>query len=170
MAYSSVDDLLLGSIPLSSVFSKEKYVEDAGDEIDSYIGVLYDTPVDISDAGPVARHSILLLKRINNFLATGRIILAIDAGGEDTALHAYGLRMVNEALASLTQVASGAIPLDGAVRIPTANANTGPSIKNADAASAVDAFYNRVMVPESGAYGLPYRDWAPGDNPNGTVA
>lgn len=167
MAYSTVEDLLLGNIPLSQSFSREKFITDAADEIDSWLGPLYVTPFNMAESSPIKRHSRLLIKRISNFLATGRMILALDAGGEDTNLHSYGARLVKEAQEALQQLKDGQIHLDGA---PTPDgslsADSGPTIKNADKASAVDAFYARVMAPD-GAFPLPYRDWAPGSNPNG---
>ncbi len=169
MAYSTVDDLLLGNIPLGATFSREKFVDDAADEIDSRIGKRYVTPIDVSDSSLVARHSRLLLKRINNFLATGRLILAIASPGEDDSLHAYGLHLVQEAQAALTQIETGIVDIVDAPENPDLDGvPSGPTIANADAESAVDAFYNRVMVPESDLVaGMPYRDWAPGANPRG---
>ena len=169
MAYSKSSDLLTGGTPISQLLDKEKFVADAADEIDSRIGVRYVVPVDVSpDADPpVAVYSRLLLKRINNFLATGRLILAAASAGEDTELNAYAVRLITEAHEAITQIESGAVDLDGAVENPTNSTSLpGPTIKNPDTASAVDAFYDRVMVPERA---LTYRDWAPGDRPTGSV-
>lgn len=180
MPYSREDDLLLGDIPLGARLDRNKFVQDAADEIDSIIGTVYVTPVPTTansepSAGPpevtTARHSQLLLKRLNNFLATGRLILAIDAGGEDTTLHAYGLRLIEEVLVTLEMIRNGSIVLDGVDPIDEGDgALGGPKIFNYDAASGVDAFYERVMVPESNfPFPPPYRDWAPGDDPNSAV-
>jgi hypothetical protein len=55
MAYSSVEDLLIGKIPLPVGVDPQKYVDDATDEVDSYIGFTYVTPVDVSNTSPVDR-------------------------------------------------------------------------------------------------------------------
>lgn len=163
MPYSAASDLLLGDIPLSAALDRTKFVVDAADEIDSYIGSRYVTPIDTSANTQVVRHSVLLLKRLNNFLATGRLILAIDAGGEDTALHAYGARLVNESLRALREIADGSVDIEGAVlHDPSYVGDPGPAIVNYDKTSAVDAFYSRVMVPDDGP--LPYLDWTPGSS------
>lgn len=148
MAYSEVNDLLTGNVPTPAYLSPQKYVDDAADEIDSKIGFIYQTPVDVSGS-QVVRPAVLLLKRINNFLASGRLLMAVDAGGEDTQLHAYGLSLVKDATAALDQIASGAIALDGAPKIDTTEDArvTSPLIFNEDAESNVSAFYDRLANP-----------------------
>jgi phage gp36-like protein len=172
MAYSTVGDMLLGDMPASTRHDPQKFVNDATDEIDSKIGHIYATPIDVTDPTDVARHSVLLLKRINNFLATGRYILARAAGDEDSQINAYGRSLIEEALLAIQAIVDGTIVLEGAVEEGDGSgAGDGPSITNYDTISAVDAFYERVMVPETGWPGpYPYRDWAPGSNPNGTLA
>ncbi|HWI68184.1 MAG TPA: hypothetical protein VNS88_07365, partial [Nitrospiraceae bacterium] len=73
MGYSEVTDLLTGNVPTPAYLSPQKYVDDAADEIDSKIGFVYETPIDVtySSSNPVTRPVRLLLKRINNFLASG---------------------------------------------------------------------------------------------------
>lgn len=146
MPYSATTDLLLGDMPLSAALDKSKFVADAADEIDSAIGAAYVTPVPM--AAPVPRHVQLHLKRINNFLATGRLIMAVDVGGEDTQLHAYGLSLVSEARQALQAIVDGSYPLDGVVKQPQEHQRTaGPSVTNYDATSGVDAFYGFVSEP-----------------------
>ena len=90
MAYSEVGDLLIGDMPVGVLTSKQKFVDDATNEIDSYIGVRYVTPLSLADTDPstgwpnaIPRHVRLHISRINNHLASGRLILAVAAGGED---------------------------------------------------------------------------------------
>lgn len=160
MPYSSVDDLLLGDLPLGATIDRVRYVQDATDEIDSAIGSVYATPIDMTEEGPVARHSRLLLKRINNHLATGRIILAVAVGGEDDSLHAYGVSLIREAHGALGQIATGAIDLEGAEKtdVPS-DSSSGPTIHNTDEFSGVEAFYENVMRSDSA---LTSPAWAPG--------
>lgn len=166
--YCGKDDLLLGDIPIGSGTRQEAFLQDATDEINVTLGGLYVVPFDVSEAGPLSVRSRTFIKRAAAFLATGRMIMAVDAGGEDTTLHAYGLSLVREALGWLAMITSGQITLDGAEPTPTnSDGNTGPTIKNTDAVSSMDAFYDRMMNPEKDMWVLPYRDWAPGSNPRG---
>lgn len=165
--YSQVTDLLTGNIPVSTVLG-QKYVNDAADEIDSIIGHIYVTPVDMRPTpeedppgvGTVKRPSRLLLKRIANFLASGRLMLATSAGGEDDQLHAYAKYLVDTALATLQQIASGSISLDGAVTDsdPDTEGRYGPLIANVDPESNVEAFYDRIyMAPRDSFASLQWR-------------
>jgi hypothetical protein len=150
VAYSQVSDLLTGGIPLPSTLSAQKYVDDAADEIDSQIGHVFVTPIDATDApgNPVVRPVRLLLKRISNYLATGRLIMAVSSNDEDDRLHAYGLSLVQEATGSLMAIASGQIPLDGVEFVnPDTARVTAPMIYNEDPESSVEAFYNRIANP-----------------------
>lgn len=148
VAYSATTDLLTGDIPLPSYISAQKFVDDAADEIDSKIGFLYATPVDLNAAGvlePVKK----LLKRINNFLASGRLLMVLTASQEDDRLHAYAYSLVVEANAALLSIAAGEIPLglppvEGG---PTEAPATVPLLFNQDEESAVEAFYDRVANP-----------------------
>lgn len=149
MAYCETDDLLLGNIPLPSYINSQKVIDDAADEIDSKVGYLYTTPLDVSDPGPLARPARLLLKRINSHLASGRLILALASPEENRNLHAYGWSLVKESLVALDALASGEIVIEGAV--PAAGAATpavtAPMIYNEDSESNVEAFYNRIADP-----------------------
>lgn len=158
MPYSTVDDLLLGDMPLGSKVDPIRFVQDAADEIDSVLGFRYVTPIDISDESTTARHVKLLLKRINNHLASGRLILAVDVGGEDSVLHAYGVSLIQEAIAWLTQIVNG-MTLEGVEENPGEDASSGPTVKNEDEFSSVATFYDYVMTPWPGGLS-PW--WQPG--------
>lgn len=166
--YSLVTDLLTGNIPVSAPMG-QKYVNDAADEIDSVIGHLYVTPVDMRStpednppgAGTVKRPTRLLLKRIANFLASGRLMLATSAGGEDDQLHAYAKYLVDTALTTLQQIASGAIKLDGAETVgdPDEEGRYGPLVSNVDPESNVEAFYDRIYMAPHQTFASVY--WRP---------
>jgi hypothetical protein len=149
-AYSAPGDLLLGGIPLPSYLDSEKIVQDAADEIDSKIGYVYTTPIDVSATSDLTRPAKLLLKRINNFLATGRLILQVASPEEDRNLHAYGWSLVKEATAALDAIASGEITLEGAPLeegAASTPASSVPLISNLDSESNVEAFYDRMANP-----------------------
>jgi phage gp36-like protein len=171
--YSTVDDLLLGDMPVAVGFSKQKFVNDAADELDSVVGRRYKTPLNVADDSPLPRHARLFVKRIANHIASGRLILALAAGGEDQALHAYGWSLVKGALDALEQIACGDYEIPGAEPLPGTSEeakNAGPTVKNVDATSGVEAFYGdpRGQSYPPGALGVdPYPIiqgpvWVPG--------
>lgn len=147
MSYSSTTDLLTGNIPTPGYLDPQKFVDDAADEIDSKIGFVYETPIDVTDTSAVVRPARLLLKRINNFLATGRLLMAAAASAEDSALHAYARNMVDSATEALDAIFDGSILLEGAVLInpPSDTVHRGPEWFNPDTESAVDAFYDHLV-------------------------
>lgn len=157
--------MVTGNIPVSPVIA-DKYVKDAADEIDSVLGRVYKTPIDMRPtpqddppgAGTVLRPSRLLLKRISNNLASGRLMLSTSAAGEDDQLHAYALYLVTSATEALMSIARGEVELEGAEKIDSTGESGvyGPLISNVDPESNVEAFYDRIyMAPPSyfGAYG-----------------
>jgi hypothetical protein len=154
VAYCEDTDLLLGNIPLPAYLSATKYITDAADEIDSKIGFVYTTPVVLSESDLELRPTRLLLKRINAHLATGRLIMAMDAGGEKDRLHAYGYSLVQEAVSALQGIVDGQIILEGAIPIASdAPRVTAVIIKNVDPESQVEAFYDRVANPSYQYFG-----------------
>jgi hypothetical protein len=157
MAYSEVGDLLTGNIPTPDYLSPQKYVDDAADEIDSKIGFIYKTPVVITEENPVGtpnpvvRPVRLLLKRLNNFLASGRLLMAASAGGEDDRVHAYGWSLVQDATLALMQISEGKIPLEGVEPVEGDDDGvtvTAPLFYNEDLESNVSAFYDRIVNPD----------------------
>lgn len=150
MSYCETTELLVGDIPLPKGLRPQQYVDSAANEIDMSIGFIYETPVNIAEDSPVVRPARLLLKETCIKLASGRLILAMSTVAQRTELHAYGRRLVDEALAIIRQIASGEIILTGAARVETEDPTsdfTGPQIHNVDAESNVEAFYDRVANP-----------------------
>lgn len=142
--YSTEADIKLGSIPLPEYMDVNRQLQDAADEIDSFIGFLYETPINMQSDSPVDRPARLLLKRISIALVTGRIVLEVASSSEDARLHAYGAKMVGEAHDALELIRNGSMILAGAVRRNTETTEpTGPMIANVDSASLVEEFYDR---------------------------
>lgn len=147
MPYSEVGDLLTGNIPLPGTLLPAKFVQDATDEIDGALGQVYITPIVLDPGVPAVRPSVLTLKRINNLLASGRLIMAADAGGQDQTLHAYGLSLIKEAHDALSKLRESSDTLPGAIPIEyedTTATVRGPRILNEDDHSHVAAFYGYV--------------------------
>lgn len=145
MAYSTKADLRIGDIRLPARFGDgSAFVEEAADEIDAQLGHIYVTPFVIDAAVAKNRPAILLLKKINNLIASGRLVLDMAASSEDQTLHAYGASMLKEGLKLLAMIQSREILLTGAELIPNSegkNDPTGPMIYNEDAESLVQGFY-----------------------------
>lgn len=141
MPYSESSDLLIGNVPLPPYINADTYIQNASDEIDAVIGTMYVTPVQIADS-PDTRSSRLILKKACNMLASGRIIMAMDAGGQDSDLHKYGRYLVSEAEKIVQAIMAGSMYLNGATPLNSASAGTAPVIVNADDKSQVDAFYD----------------------------
>jgi len=151
-AYCTNEDLLIASnLPMPTGLSKSKFVQDAADEIDMHISGLYATPVIFIGAENQMKYqaTILFLKHLNAHLATGRLIMAIDVSGEQTALHAYGVSLVKNALLLLAKIVAREVILEGA--LPNANdpdesaPSARPYIFQLDAMSGVESFYQLVQ-------------------------
>lgn len=145
MAYCGVEDLLLNSVQLSTSLSRQRFVDDAADEIDSYLGWRYITPIDVLEGSAIPRPVRLTLKRVNAHLASGRLVLAAAMSSEDDDLHAYGRSLVNESLKTVREMAEGSEFLPG---VPVEEGNDrkisgGPLLVTEDPVSLVDGFYDR---------------------------
>lgn len=147
MTYSEIADLLLGELAAPDNKISAKYVQDATDEVDSKLGFMYVTPI-VIDVNGVYRASALLLKRIANYLASGRLILANSASREEQFLNAYGQSLVMEAVKALDALANGTMPLPGATFLnPDDKGASGPIIANIDTQSNVESFYDFATDP-----------------------
>jgi phage gp36-like protein len=143
VAYCGEDDLLLNNVQLSTSLSRLRYVQDAAEEIDSYLGWRYVTPVDISETSPVPKPVKLTLKRLNAHLATGRLILAASMGIEDDNLHAYGESLVAATSSILKELSTGdLLPGIPQEEVGDQKVTGGPSIANEDCDSLVESFYD----------------------------
>lgn len=160
-AYCAVGDLRLGDIAYPSYLgTKEQRIQGAAKEIDTAIGHIYVTPVDIPDPIPndATRPSYLALEKINWLIASGRIILDMAAAGEQDNLHAYGKSMLKEGLDMLCAIASGEVKLPGVETLPTPEGQinyTGPVIQNEDPESLVEAFYKGRSLLDPLGYSMP---------------
>jgi phage gp36-like protein len=141
MAYCGTEDLLLGNVPLPG--TAMKYVTDAADEIDSNLGAMYVTPIVLDENVPAQRSGFLLLKRINAWLASGRLLMALDAAGEDDQVHQYAKYLVDGAMLALQKITDGSITIPGAEPVnPDVPRVTGPMASWGDDTSPVEAFDN----------------------------
>lgn len=160
MAYCTVADLLIGDIRTSGQLDPQKYVNDAADEIDSKIGFVYETPIPIDATSPTPRPVVLLLKRLNSHLASGRLILAGTISAEDKQLNAYGEDLVRESMGAIEAIASGTVLLDGVTKgTMTLPESQRMLINNHDQVSLVDLFYDDIVNPNTRHPGLINTGW-----------
>lgn len=153
MPYSTVADLELGQIPLPDYVDIERKLQNVTDEIDSYIGQVYKTPVDISQSGTITRPGKLILKRISNSLLTGRLLLELSVTNEDTSINALGRRHIEEAQEAIAAIMSGELLLHGADKLfqDPARRPSGPFTTNVDSSSQVESFY-KYFTPSANPY------------------
>lgn len=147
MAYSTKDDLRIGDIRLPVRYGDgSSFVVSAAEEIDAQLGHIYVTPFVIDAQVAQNRPAILILKKINNLIASGRLIMDMAASQEDTTLHAYGWAMLKEGLELLKALQSRSILLTGSTLIDYdgdgQKTPTGPLIHNVDTESRVEGFYD----------------------------
>lgn len=146
VAYCDTADLIIGDIPLQAGVS-DSYVVNAALEIDSYLAGIYVTPITANlEEDPRGQQTMLVLKKINAHLASGRILTSLAAGGEDNQTHAYGLLLLKQSHEALAQLATGAPDLYGAVKHTVTNESHGRgAVYGTDAYSQVDVFYDTAM-------------------------
>jgi len=146
-AYCAVEDLVVGNVPLPSTVDVATYIISAADEIDVKLGSVYATPIIPDELVSNSRIAILTLKNINAHLASGRLLTALTAGGEDTEVHAYGLMLIRNSLDALKALATGSPELYGAPKLDTfSEGKRRGGVYNVDAFSAVEAF-NTMTSP-----------------------
>lgn len=148
MAYAATSDLLLGNLPLGNAVDPERYVNDAAEEIDTKIGFKYITPVDLNTLSqPEQRPTLLLLKRLNVYIATGRILITITQPTENNQLNALGQSYLMQAYEVLDAIAAGEYPLIGVPPLggDTGNLESHIGVTNGDTGSFVDSFYTQLQ-------------------------
>lgn len=156
MAYCTTDDLILGDTPLGTI-DASKYVDNAFTDMNSRLGYVYELPI---TASAVAEHQWDLLKKINTFIASGRLIMAQAAGAEDNALHSYGLSLVQEGFADLGLILDGSLPLS-ATPVAGSAPDSGPTITNRDEYSGVELFEDNFYTSWTDGWGQGAM-WRPG--------
>lgn len=154
MPWSTKDDLLIGDLRVSAAVDAEAIVEDAALEMEAKLGLVYVLPL----PGGLPTHILTTLKLINNRLASGRLIMQVAIGGEDHTLHKYGQSLVEMAYADLDRIMNGSIPIAGAERVDTNEAD-GPKIIQTDATSPLDVFNTFTSGTDYDAYSA---QWSPG--------
>ncbi|ADD80801.1 gp015 [Rhodococcus phage ReqiDocB7] len=142
--YCEPADLLLSGQKMIAG-TPEQYIAMASDEIDAFIGHLYRTPIMVNVLDAEKRQDSLVLKGVCSQLATGRYLTGASSGGEQSRTHAYGEYLLRFAYNRLKQIASGAIELTSAEKIPQMEEDKtlrGPIIMQKHEVSLVDGYYD----------------------------
>ena len=155
MAYSEVGDLLLGDMEINPLLDQQKFVDGAAEEMDAKLGWVYALPLRGPGVDPATEtswldlptHQVLLLKQINNKLASGRLILTLAIASEGSTLHAYGWQLIREANAELLLLSNGTVDLDAEPLDPVVASGDPlmPAVFNHDEESLFAGFENTVM-------------------------
>lgn len=149
--YATVEDLRLGNIPLPTGDKPERSIAAAAREMDSWIGQRYVTPV--FPTGKYQHPIKSLLRTINSWLATGRLIEELTASSQTVEIHAYANKLIAEAIATLQAIARGDIVLHGCELIGEGDegsevtVGTGPIIINVDDSSPTQYHYDEITNP-----------------------
>lgn len=147
MSYCSVQDLLVGDMPINTTRA-EQFVQDASDEVDMKLGTLYEWP----PTGSLGPQATLILKRLNVLIGTGRLVMAQAIGAEDQATQSYGTYLLREGQLLLDQILSGdLVLLDVPKHLITSSGNA-PSVVFEDSFPGVDTFYGFAMRGEDVVY------------------
>lgn len=140
--YCEEEDVKLGDIQLPRGVDLAKEIRDAADDMDAWIGELYDLPLQIDPNRADHTRDRVLLKKINADRVAGRIIMQQNAGGEDNNLHAYGKLLWDNAEKELARIAAGrTVLIAGVLKDVPGREPPVPLVTHRDAGSYVDAFY-----------------------------
>lgn len=156
--YSDPDDMLIGTdFALPADDTLERFVMDAAMEIDSRLGFKYVIPLKfthivngsvtyVDPADPATyTPSYLLVRRLSNFIASGRYILAATSPEENVSLHQYGNKLLRDAEAILSQITSNRADLEIEEIVTETNETPyGLLVKNRDPRSMVQAFEDQA--------------------------
>lgn len=116
--YASTTDMdqILGELPVSSGMDKQVFLDIAAAEMHTYMIGFYEVPVNIPSSVATATSGVSsnILKSINQDLASGRLILALDTTGENATLHSYGEWLVTSSIKKLEDIKTQVLFLPGA--------------------------------------------------------
>ncbi|URG17385.1 head-to-tail connector protein [Rhodococcus phage Mbo2] len=132
----------LGDLEIPRGQTMDEWVIKAADEMDGILGQTYRLPLDTNMDIPDHKADALLLKKINEFLAAGRLLLAAAGTGQDNSLNAYGSDLVNSAIKELARISSGRTVLESGELLDLEKPTVGVMGLNRDASSYVDQFYS----------------------------
>jgi len=119
--------------------------------MDGWIGQRYIVPVT-----PTGQHQHAvksLLRTVNSWLASGRLIEELTASTQTVEIHAYANKLINEALATLRSIAEGQIVLIGCPILGEGDEGSdvtqasGPMVYNQDPSSPTNFFYDEINNP-----------------------
>jgi predicted regulator of Ras-like GTPase activity (Roadblock/LC7/MglB family) len=171
MAYCTPTDLLLGQLEsrLPPEVNMTEYIAIVADEMDARLGFMYEVPFQVAGINALPAHQVKLLKSINAKRASGRVIMAATIASEDSLVHQYALRLMQEADIELAAIANSDVrlsaPLIGTDGLPI-EATEDPELDDPQARipGAVSRdVYSATLAFESSVYQGESVVWAPND-------
>lgn len=167
--YSDPEDVMSGTgMARPADDTLERFVRDAAMEIDSRLGFKYKTPLvftrivagSVTFVDPEVKEtwtpSFLLITRLSNLLASGRYILATTAPEEDNSLHQYGVKLLRDAEAILSQITSNRTELE-IEELPSEQSDSpyGLLVQNREPRSFIQSFEDQPRNYNPGAESTP---------------
>ena len=141
--YCEPDDLILGQlsedIPRWIGSDYNKQIELAAEEIDLMVGRVYRLPLTLVE-GTI---DYLLMKKLNRFIATGRILMAASSANETSNVHKYAAYLLAQGNAALEAIVNGTLELVDQEKTDDSlqDYDSGPSIFLSDKDSFIRDFY-----------------------------
>lgn len=151
--YCEATDVDMGGMGVPSPDPRQGFVVNACDEMNAKLGAMYAVPIDPND---LPEHERLMLKVIAVKIASGRFLATWSIPDEQSSVHAYARRLLDEGLSELHLIANG----DYILHAPPADTNddglpdeVGPSVPGSrapsvhvqDECSPVEAFHAQVF-------------------------
>ncbi|AKJ71701.1 hypothetical protein TIN2_11 [Tsukamurella phage TIN2] len=135
----------LQNIKLPSGVTWDSLAETASNEVDSNIGVRYQTPIQVSAVDPETRAAAYWLQNVSAMVAAARFMLSVAAPGSQDSANGYGRYLLSSAQKLMNDVISGKVDLNGAIELTPLGEVQAPTIINGDAYSQVDLYYENMM-------------------------
>lgn len=151
--WADAGDLLVGDMAFGSSFDKDRYIQDAANEMLSRIGIVYELPLP-----PLTPHLENVFRLIQARLATGRLIMAMAVGAEQNDLHAYGRSLVQLAYDDLDRIGT-VYEIPGAPRATRGENRAAGVVKAAPQDSPFDVY--ETWVHTAGSLGTSQIYWEP---------
>lgn len=147
-AYCTPDDVDLGSLELPRGVVVQRVIEQQADDIDAVVGKFYRLPLELDPNDPSHIPYVLILNKLNRYLAIGNIIMRAAGATQDDNINSYALYHLNQAKDVLKQIERGLIQFPDQEPVATDPGEfAGPYITNKDAFSRVEGFYDQGPIP-----------------------
>lgn len=118
MGYCDSDNVnqIIGNLPVASGITTQDFIDSAEAEMHTYMIGLYNVPIEIKSSVATTTSGVTtnILQSINQDLAGGRLILALDTTMENEQIHGYAEYLVENAIKKLEDIRNQKMLLIGA--------------------------------------------------------